>query len=281
MYLCDTIIVNYFQLTNKILYIKISNNRIENLPMNFKGIHDQEWTAKVRTYLSQAATHYLPGVSVNIVVFNYCDGKLNVLLMRFADTQKFMLPGGYVLKEEDLDDAALRCFRDWTGMGDRPLDQFYTSGKADRSMEQLLQGFIGSENTGEENWLEARKISVCYYAITEKAAIKPSGVDLFISEFQWTDTTAIPELIFDHHLIIDKAILRLQDDLDRKIVELDLLHEPFTMAELQRLYEVIFQRSLTRTNFQRRMLNLGILERVGKHYQGKAHKAPYLYRVKK
>ncbi|MEO6630163.1 MAG: NUDIX hydrolase, partial [Mucilaginibacter sp.] len=52
----------------------------------------------------------------------------------------------------------------------------------------------------------------------------------------------------------------------------------FTMGELQALYETILGRKLLRPAFQRKMLALGILERVAKKWTGGAHKAPYLYR---
>ena len=56
------------------------------------------------------------------------------------------------------------------------------------------------------------------------------------------------------------------------------MSETFTMNELQRLYEAVYQVKLVRTNFQRKMLGLGVLERLEKQYNGKSHKAPYLYK---
>jgi hypothetical protein len=53
------------------------------------------------------------------------------------------------------------------------------------------------------------------------------------------------------------------------------------MNDLQSLYETILGERLNRTSFQRRMLGLGILERLDKKWTGGAHKAPYLYRFKR
>jgi 8-oxo-dGTP diphosphatase len=61
-------------------------------------------------------------------------------------------------------------------------------------------------------------------------------------------------------------------------VGFNLLGEVFTMIELQSLYETILGTKLRRNNFQRKMLSLGILERVEKLYTGAANKAPYLYK---
>jgi hypothetical protein len=53
------------------------------------------------------------------------------------------------------------------------------------------------------------------------------------------------------------------------------------MPELQRLYETILDKPLDRRNFQKKMLGLGILERLKERKLGGAHKAPYLYRFDK
>jgi len=91
----------------------------------------------------------------------------------------------------------------------------------------------------------------------------------------------LPPLLFDHTTIIEKALSRLQSDMDQKLLSNNLLNEPFTMSDLQKLYEAVFQKKFTRSNFQRKMLKRDILARVGKKYEGRAHKAPYLYRFKK
>lgn len=248
---------------------------------NFDGNHGKDWIAKAREYMTGLAASHMPGVSVNIVVFHYHEGSLQVLLMRFADTPFYMLPGGYVRNEEDLDHAAARCFREWTGKQEPLPEQFYTSGKANRFDPQLSQKFRSEQLPDVfENWFGQRKISVCYYVIADDSTVSPQVMDYFISAYQWTDITRLPDMMFDHRLIIEKAVHELQKDLDNKILEYRMVPEEFTMGELQRLYEAVYGHPFTRTNFQRRMLSLGILERLGKKYSGGAHKAPYLYRVK-
>ncbi len=67
--------------------------------------------------------------------------------------------------------------------------------------------------------------------------------------------------------------------LDTQLVAFNLLSETFTMDELRNLYETILGKKLIRTNFQRKMLSLEILERIDKKYSGGSHKAPYIYRL--
>lgn len=225
---------------------------------------------------------YMPGVSINTVLFSYQHGKLNVLLLKFATTESFMLPGGYIKKDEDIDDAALRILRERTGIKNIYLEQFHISGKATRSADKAVKQAIHQLGlTNIEDWLNQRKISACYYALVDESELHPKVNERFVSEFRWMNVNKLPDLLFDHNEIIKKAISRLQLDMDRKLISNNLLQEPFTMPELRALYETVYQKKFTRSNFQRKMLSIGILERVGKKHDGQANKAPYLYKFKK
>jgi 8-oxo-dGTP diphosphatase len=246
---------------------KISNNELKKI---------------IREFRETAPDVFMPGVSVDSVIFGFHDGKLKVLLSYVGDPPSFGLPGGFVRKDEDLDQAALRILQERTGFEDIYLEQFYTSGKKDRSngkmLKDLMEKVIGK--MPESSWFMQRFVSVCYYALIDDTKVKPSAEVIF-GEFKWFDINRVPKLIFDHNLIIKKALATLQSDLDNKLVGSNLMSETFTMNELQRLYEAVYQEKLVRTNFQRKMLGLGVLERLDKQYNGKSHKAPFLYRFSK
>jgi hypothetical protein len=84
----------------------------------------------------------------------------------------------------------------------------------------------------------------------------------------------------DHKDMVLTALQTLRRNLNRKLVGMSLLPEKFTMKELQQVYEAVLGEKLRRTSFQRKMLNLDILERHEKLFSGKAHKAPFLYSFK-
>jgi hypothetical protein len=79
---------------------------------------------------------------------------------------------------------------------------------------------------------------------------------------------------------VNKALETLRQSLDEKLAVFNLLGDTFTMSEIQMVYETILGKKLVRTNFQRKMLSLDILERIEKKFTGGAHKAPYVYRLK-
>ena len=242
---------------------KISNNELKKI---------------TREFLATAPGLYMPGLSVDAVIFGFHNDKLKVLLSSVGDPPYLGLPGGFVRKDEDLDDAALRILQERTGFENIYLEQFYTSGKKDRSNEKMLKEIIEKiiGKSPESNWLRQRFVSVCYYALIDDTKVKPPTEILF-GEFKWFDINRVPKLIFDHNLIIKKALATLRSDLDEKLVGSNLVGETFTMNELQKLYEAVYQEKLVRTNFQRKMLSLGVLKRLEKQYNGKSHKAPYLY----
>ena len=61
-----------------------------------------------------------------------------------------------------------------------------------------------------------------------------------------------------------------------KINAFNLLPEKFTMKEVQDIYETIFEKEFQRTNLQKKILELNILERLEKKFTGAKNKAPYL-----
>lgn len=241
----------------------------------------QEVKSGMKQYLETASEMYLPGVSIDTVIFSFFKNNLNVLLLRLDDSPYYVIPGGYIEKNENLDDAAFRILKERTGINNIYLEQFYTAGNTHRNDNNFFaETFkkMGIE-LPQGNWFEQRFISVCYLALIDqtKVNLEPG---MFFTECKWENVQSIPKLLYDHNLVIEKAIQRLQADLDQKLIAYNLLNETFTMAELQKLYEAVYQKEFTRTNFQRRMLGLDILERLEKQYTGKAHKAPFLYRFK-
>src|SRR5260221_11804978 len=89
-------------------------------------------------FLETAPDLYMPSLSVDTVIFGFHNAKLKVLLTHAGDPSYLGLPGGFVRKDEDLDEAALRILQERTGLGNIYLEQFYTSGKKGRSNEKTL-----------------------------------------------------------------------------------------------------------------------------------------------
>ncbi|WP_133994249.1 NUDIX hydrolase [Dinghuibacter silviterrae] len=231
--------------------------------------------------VAEGAGEYLRHLSVDSVIFSFHEGKLKVLLLRMKDLPQYALPGGYVRNDEGVDEAAHRILAERTGLGEVFLEQCGTFGDRDRTGEDRGEGLFRSlgADLPPGNWLRERFVSVSYYALVNHDLAHPQP-GFFATECSWHSVTHLPDMIFDHARIIRKAQETLKQHLDYKLLGSNLLPETFTMNELQRLYEAVLGRTLLRANFQRKMLGLGILERLDKKFGGGAHKAPYLYRFK-
>lgn len=225
---------------------------------------------------------FLPGVSIDCVVFGFENGTLKVLLTKWKGLNEWSLPGGHVLKEEDPDDASRRILEDRTGLKNIFLDQFKVFGAPDRIPKEAIKNGPTLESLPDDAraWILQRFITIGYLALIDirKADIKPDHV---ADKIGWWPVTQMPDLIFDHAEIVNVAVKELKIQLNYLPLGLNLLPEKFTMNELQQLYENILGKQLDRGNFQKKILKLDILERLEKLKLGGAHKAPYLYRFDK
>ena len=218
---------------------------------------------------------YIPQLSIDCVIFGFHEGELKVLLLQWKESKKWCLPGGFILKEEHIDDAAVRILQNRTGLKNIYLQQFHTFG--DPVRERKNHGVKQPSEVKGKSWLMDRFITVGYWALVEFSKVNPTPDD-FSLDCKWWDINKVPSLILDHNEILDKALSSLRLHIHDYPVGKDLLTQKFTMPELQTLYETILGKELDRRNFQKKMLSLGILERLKERKQGGAHKAPYLYR---
>jgi 8-oxo-dGTP diphosphatase len=225
-------------------------------------------------FLEKGDQYFIPQLSIDCVIFGFHDNQLKVLLLQWKDTKRWCLPGGFILKKEHIDDAAVRILKDRTGLDNIYLRQFHTFGDPyrDRGTHALKTTFKNGKS-----WLNERFVTVGYFALVEFSKVNPTP-DEFSLECKWFDIKKVPTLILDHNDILNKALESLRMHIHDYPVGRDLLADKFTMPELQSLYETIFGKKLDRRNFQKKVLSFGILERLKERKVGGAHKAPYLYR---
>ncbi|PZU81261.1 MAG: NUDIX hydrolase [Chryseobacterium sp.] len=220
---------------------------------------------------NEAKEIYLSHISADPVIFGFDNNGLKVLMLQLNYRQKWLLPGGYVRKDEDLNDAVVRILKERAGISDAYMEEFGVFGKKDRS-EFFFEEF------DETLFHKQRFISIGYLAL-----YNPSNTTLVKDEISNTcDWISLDELdnidiSMDHREIIDKALLTLRERISIKPIGYNLLPEKFTLSELQKLYETILGKELNRGNFYRKIKNLGILKKLDEQRRGGAHKSPDLY----
>lgn len=212
---------------------------------------------------------YLPHISVDSVVFGFYDNQLKVLLVRMAHGQKWLLPGGYVRKNEHVNDAAKRVLKERTGAERIYLQQFGVMGNTNRS-EDYFKAY------DDDLWHKQRFISIGFYALVDYTSVNLK-LDRFSDLCEWQSITSVPEMGMDHKNIYETGLTALRQQLSYKPIGMNLLPEKFTMTELQTLYETILGKILNRGNFYRRIMRFGILIKHEDSRKGGAHRAPNLY----
>lgn len=225
---------------------------------------------------------FLPGISVDCVIFGYHDKELKILILQYKNTGYFALPGGFIGKEEGLSEAAKRVLTERTSLKDIYLTQFHTFGNLRRHDTKYMDGVLQANGIkdNEGHWLLQRFISVGYYALVDFSKVNPTP-DNFSDSCEWYDLEDLPELIQDHRCIVKKALETMRDNIQHKAVSSNLMSETFTMSDLRILHETILNEEINRTSFHRKMINSGNLKRIGKKKSGGAHRAPYLYKFVK
>lgn len=203
-----------------------------------------------------------PSVTTDCVIFGY-DGKdLKLLLVeRGIPPFKGMwaLPGGYLQMDEDAIDGAKRELFEETGLRDAYIEQFRTFSAVDRDPR-------------------GRVITIAHLALVRISEVK-GGDDA--AKAQWFPLKDVPQLAFDHDMILREAMKALRQKIHFEPVGFELLPAVFTMPQLQHLYESILDVRFDRRNFASKMLHLGILDDTGSREAGAPSRVPATYRFNK
>lgn len=227
-------------------------------------------------------SQYLPHISVDCTIFGFHQNILKVLLLRHPDFDRWALPGGYIFKNEDIRDAAIRILFERTHLTGVFLEQFHTFGRAERTQDVVHQPVLRNRSIDfDENfWILDRFVTIAYCSLIDfsKAdAFPTSNTEIC----EWFEVKNLREMIFDHARIVKEGYLYLRKNIDTQIAASNLLPEKFTMKELQTVHETILGEKFRRNNFQRKILSANSLERLEKFFSGSANKALFLYRFKK
>ena len=177
-------------------------------------------------------------VTVDIVILSVVDGVLLVLLIERKDKpfkKAWALPGGFKRPDETLDEAAHRELREETGV-DAPkhLAQFGAYGDPQRDPRGNV-------------------VTVGYLAVTPQVGEIMAGTDASDARL-WPVSQVLDgglELAFDHRRILADAVERAAVDLESSDLATAFVGPAFTLSELQRVYEAVWDDDLDTANFRR------------------------------
>lgn len=183
-------------------------------------------------------------VSVDCIIFGFDKGSLKLLLLKrnFEPAKgQWSLMGGFVQKNESVDEAAQRVLKELTGLENVYMEQVGTYGEIHR-------------DPGE------RVISVAYSALININEYDKELVARYNAS--WTDMNAIPPLVFDHHDMVERALAWIRKKASSEPVGFELLPELFTLTQLQSLYEAIYGKSIDKRNFRKQIAMMDYIEKT-------------------
>lgn len=199
--------------------------------------------------------------AVDCIIFGYDSQELKLLVIKRdfePEKGKWSLVGGFVQENESADQAAVRVLKDLTG-----LDGLY--------MEQL-HGFSEPNRDTVE-----RTISLAYFSLIDIKNYK----QLINENYHpaWFSINQLPELIFDHSKIVELAKEKLRYKAALHPLLFELLPEKFTMPQLQKLYEAVYDMEIDNGNFNRKLLSTKLLIKLKDKDKQNSKKGAYYYKV--
>lgn len=231
-------------------------------------------------FIKNGHKYYLSQLTIECVIFGYHDRQLKVLLAKYINLDGWGLPSGFIKKEEKLTNAAARILEERTSLNNIFLQQFHAFGDNEDRINNWHKMFympLLKKDFGEDNWLLQRTVSIGYYALIDfsKAEIKP---DILYDEFNWQSVTELPDLLYDHSEVVEKALAAMRNQLYLQPIGYNLLPQKFTLPEIQILYETILGKKLHRRNFPNKLMSLGILVKLDEKKNIGQHRSPFLYK---
>jgi 8-oxo-dGTP diphosphatase len=211
-------------------------------------------------------------LSVDCVVFGFNGKSLKVLLekrrrmlLSHKIASDLKLPGSLISDTEDLNDAAYRVIREYTGARNISLRQIEVFSEPKR-----VQGH-------ELKWINdyyrvslTRVVTMVFFALVK--------LDDKLEDYshrhgaRWVELNEVQKLALDHNKILISAIDRLLDLFHLEPVAFEFLPKKFTIRQLQNLYETIFDVKIDNRNFRKKMVSLEYVIPLDEKQSKVAHK---------
>jgi len=232
-----------------------------------------------KRFMSPQKAEMLPSLSVDCVIFGYEDNTLKVLirsekvLVSGDIITEWKLPGNHVMRNEDVDSTATRILKEQTGLENIFAKQFHVFSDPNR-LKRRPQDF----EWVKPRLADERVLTVGFYSLLNLSAFDNSNL---IDVAQWVKIEEVSDLMFDHLDIFDAALKKLRNDLIHEPLVFELLPEKFTLTQMQRVYEAIFDTVFDKRNYRRKINKMPYLIPLNEFQSGVSHKPAQLFRFDK
>lgn len=200
-------------------------------------------------------------LALDSIIFGFDGEQLKLLLVkRGIQDETWSLMGGWLQPDESLEQAAARILFELTGLTNVYLEQLSVFGNPYRDPV-------------------ARTISVAYFALVKVADYESKISDTH--QARWFSLYDLPPLLFDHADMVQMAISRLRYKAAQHPIGFELLPEKFTLPQLKKLYDAIYNTNFDKRNFSRKILSTNLLIKLDEKQKGFSRRGAFYYRVDK
>ena len=230
---------------------------------------------KLKEFFENGDKYFLPNLSIDIVVMGY-DGQLKCLLMK--NNNRWNIPGGYIGKSESINEASNRILNDLTGLQVDNLKLLSVFGDANRNFGDQFRVLAEENgvNWDPNSWLNSRFVSIIKYVLVNIEEVIVKGND-FYDEIMWIAIDNLVDMNLDHQEIINTTLSQLRIEINDGRTCHEMLPNRFTMPDLHQLHQVILQKKIDRSRFQKKMIGNGKFLRLPKTKTDSPGRNPFLY----
>lgn len=196
-------------------------------------------------------------------IFLFDKGNVKILLLK-KETEPYrgywFLPRCMLLEEEMVEEAAKQVAYEFAGIN---------------TIDFLIDTIFSDPSRIPDE----RILGISTIGLTDSVTIslKQEGTNY---EYSWFSIGSLPKMIYDHSKIAHKAIEDLKQILNSFTNMKQIFPSDFTLPELQKAYEEIWQETFDRRNFRKKIMSLDILEETGDSNFGESGRPAKLYRFK-
>jgi 8-oxo-dGTP diphosphatase len=200
-------------------------------------------------------------LAVDCIIFGFDGEALKILLIKRGfqpEKGNWSLMGGFVQANESLEQASNRILKQLTGLEGVYLEQLHTFGDTQRDPIE-------------------RTVSTAYFALIDIHKYETQLSNDYHAE--WFQLKRIPKLIFDQQEMVETAKRRIRYKAALHPILFELLPSRFTIPQLQILYESVFNTTIDKRNFSKRVLATGLLIKLADKDKSGSKRGAYYYQL--